>query len=162
MTTTNVSTSSEKVGSSSVWVPPHLRPKKTRDQLFREAFPKIDPGITVAGQRILVQLRMPKRESDGGILVPDDSKETEKDVMQIGVVVQVSPHAYKNRATGEPWPEGAWVKVGDFIRVPRYGGDRLAVEVEGLQDRVVFLTLNDFEVLSTITSGDPLTMKAYI
>lgn len=161
MQTTSASISSD-TPQSSVWVPPHLRAKKTRDELFRAAFPKIDPGIEVRGQRILVQLRMPKRESDGGIIVPDDSSDTDKDVMQVGVVVQVSPSAYKTRANAEPWPEGPWCKVGDFIRVPRYGGDRLAVPVDGLQDPVVFLTINDFEVLSTLTTADPLTMKAYI
>lgn len=134
----------------------------TRAELFARAFPMVDPGYEPLGERILIQLRMPREESDGGIIIPDDSKDTDKDVQQVAVVVALGPLAFKKRDTLEPWPEGAWVKVGDYIRAPRYGGDRVGIPIEGRRDHVTFLTIRDHEVIGKITTGDPLTMKAYV
>lgn len=164
MTTTMPATSSNEAGRiSSIWVPPAQRAAKTRAQLFAEAFPKVDPGYAPLGERVLIQLRMPRVETEGGIIIPDDSKDTDRDVQQVAVVVAIGPLAYKNRTTLEPWPEGAWVKEGDFIRAPRYGGDRVGIpHPDGRPDLVTFLTIRDHEVIAMITTGDPLTMKAYV
>jgi hypothetical protein len=64
----------------------------------------------------------------------------------------------------EPWPEGAWCEVGDYIRVPKWGGDRWEVEVTGeddFEDPALFMILNDHEVIAKVT-GDPLEMRAFI
>jgi hypothetical protein len=68
--------------------------------------------------------------------------------------------AFKNRNTQEPWPEGAWSKVGDFVRVPKYGGDKWSVKTDDDQE-VIFVILNDLDLVGEIT-GDPLAFKAYI
>jgi hypothetical protein len=73
----------------------------------------------------------------------------------------MGPIAFKNRETAEPWPEGTWVKVGDFVRVPRWGGDRVEVPFNGKEDPVVFVVFNDHELITRIT-GNPLDQKAYI
>jgi len=41
----------------------------TRSEL--ECFPIVDPGLEVAGDRVLVQLRREKSKSKGGILLVD-------------------------------------------------------------------------------------------
>ena len=41
-----------------------------------ECFPNIDPGIEVAGDRVLVQLRREKAKSKGGILLVDETRQT--------------------------------------------------------------------------------------
>jgi len=63
-----------------------------------------------------------------------------------------------------PWPEGSWTAVGDFIRVPKWGGDRWEVQVPGddeLEEKALFMILNDHEVIAKVT-GDPLAMRAYL
>jgi hypothetical protein len=54
--------------------------------------------------------------------------------------------------------------VGDFVRVPKWGGDRWEiVDKNGDQDEdpVLFMTLNDHELIATVTSN-PLSFKAYV
>jgi len=125
-----------------------------------EAFPSVDPGVRPLGARILVQIKTTKKTSKGGILLVEDSKETEKWNTQVAKVIQLGPLAFCNRTTGEPWTEGMWAKPGDFVRVPRWGGDRFEVAVEGAEEPALFVVFNDHEIIAQITC-DPLTVKNF-
>ena len=94
---------------------------------LEEAFPDVSPGITAFGARVLVQIRTPKQRSKGGIILGNETRETELWNTQVAKVIQVGPLAFRNRDTLAQWPEGDWCKPGDFVRVPKYGGDRWMV-----------------------------------
>lgn len=113
-----------------------------------DCFPAVDPGIQLKGNRIVVQLRKAKDVSKGGIILVSDTKATEKWNEVIAKVVAVGPLAYRDLSTLETWPEGAWVEVGDLVRVIKYGGDRWAVP-HG-DGEVVFIILQDREVICSI------------
>jgi len=129
------------------------------------AFPIVDPGAKPLGARILVQLRRTKKKTQGsGIILVEETKETEKWQNMVAKVIEIGPLAYRNRDTMAPWPEGSWTAVGDFIRVPKWGGDRWEVQVPGddeLEEKALFMILNDHEVIAKVT-GDPLAMRAYL
>ena len=129
------------------------------------AFPSVDPGAKPLGGRILVQLRRSKQKTtSAGIILVEETKETEKWQNMVAKVVEIGPLAFKHRDTMLPWPEGSWIEVGDYIRVPKWGGDRWEVPIEGADDHedpALFMVLNDHEVIVKIT-GDPLAMKAFI
>ena len=125
------------------------------------AFPKADPGLKPLGARVLVQIRSPKLKSAGGIALVDSSRETEKWNTQVGRVIALGPVAFSNRDTLKPWPEGEWCKVGDFVRVPKYGGDRWEVPVEGREEPALFVLFKDLDIIGQIT-GDPLAVVAFI
>jgi co-chaperonin GroES (HSP10) len=128
------------------------------------AFPQVDPGAEPLGARILVQLRRTKRTSDSGIILVAETKDTEKFQNMVGKVMMIGPLAFKNRDTMASWPEGSWCQVGDFIRVPKWGGDRWEVQVPGDDDheeKALFMVVNDHEVIAKITS-DPLKVIAFI
>ncbi len=129
------------------------------------AFPVVDPGAKPLGGRILVQLRRTRQKTTGaGIILVEETKETEKWNNMVAKVLMIGPLAFKNRDTMQPWPEGSWCEVGDYIRVPKWGGDRWEVRVPGeddLEDPALFMVLNDHEVIATVT-GDPLAMKAFL
>ena len=129
------------------------------------AFPVVDPGAKPLGGRILVQLRRTKQKTTGaGIILVEETKETEKWNNMVEKVLMIGPLAFKNRDTMQPWPEGSWCEVGDYIRVPKWGGDRWEVKVpneDDLEDPALFMILNDHEVIATVT-GDPLAMKAFL
>ena len=42
-----------------------------------EAFPQVDPGAEPFGSRVLVQFRTPKKKTAGGIILTDETIETE-------------------------------------------------------------------------------------
>lgn len=130
------------------------------DAEIRIAFPTVDPGATPLGSRVLVQFRAPKKKSKGGIILVDDTVETEKWNTQVGRVVALGPLAFKSRDKMSDWPEGAWAKVGDFVRASKYGGDRWEVADES-GEPVLFAIFNDLDLIAKVT-GNPLAMKAFI
>ena len=129
------------------------------------AFPSVDPGAKPLGGRILVQLRRAKQKTtSAGIILVEETKETEKWQNMVAKVIDIGPLAFKHRDTMLPWPEGSWIEVGEYIRVPKWGGDRWEVPVPGADDHedpALFMVLNDHEVIAKLT-GDPLAMKAFI
>jgi co-chaperonin GroES (HSP10) len=132
---------------------------------LREAFPAVDPGAKPLGARVLVQLRRTKKTvTSMGIVLVSETKETEKWQNMVAKVIEIGPLAFKKRDSMEPWPEGSWCEVGDYIRVPKWGGDRWEVPVPGEakeEDPALFMVLNDHEIIAKLT-GDPLAMKAFI
>ena len=126
------------------------------------AFPQVDPGQRPFGGRVIVQLRRIKKKA-GMIIIVDETKENEKWNNMIGKVVAIGPLAFMNRDTMQPWAEGSWAEIGDFVRVPKWGGDRWERPVPGEdgEDPALFMTINDFELISKVTD-DPLSFKAYV
>jgi co-chaperonin GroES (HSP10) len=116
------------------------------------------------GGRVLVQLRAVKEKvTQSGILLAEETKETEKWNTMIGKVIAIGPLAFKKRDSLEPWPEGSWAQVGDFVRVPKWGGDRWEIDFEedGLKGKALFTFFNDHELIGQVT-GDPREIKAFI
>lgn len=126
-----------------------------------DAFPAVDPGLVPFGERVLVQIRTPKRKSAGGIILHHDTRETELWNTQVGKIISVGPGAFKNRDTLEPWPEGEWAQPGVFVRVPKYGGDRWEVPIPGTDEKALFVIFKDHNLIGQIT-GDPLAVIAFI
>lgn len=132
---------------------------------LEEAFPLVDPGARPLGARVLVQLRRTKKTvTASGIVLVEETRETEKWQNMVGKVIELGPLAFRKRDSMEPWVEGIWCKLGDYIRVPKWGGDRWEVPLPNApkdEDPVLFMVLNDHEVIATIT-GNPLAVKAFI
>lgn len=125
-----------------------------------EAFPACDPGVAPFGSRILVQIRTPKQKTAGGVILISDTRETEIYNTQVAKVLAIGSLAFKNRNTMEPWPEGSWCHIGEFVRVPRYGGDRWTVKTPDGGEALVVI-FNDLDLVGKIT-GDPLAIKAFL
>ena len=127
-----------------------------------EAFPKADPGIEPFGDRVLLQMRTPKKTSAGGIILVEETQETELWNTQVAKVVAIGHTAFKNQDTLEPWAEGNWCKVGDYVRVPKWGGDRWQVTIPGRPGEfAMFVMFKELELLGRIT-GNPLDIVAFV
>lgn len=141
------------------------KPEASHEAAMAWAFPSVEPGAKPLGGRILVQLRRTKKNTtNSGIILVEETREAEKWNNMVAKVIEIGPLAFRHRDTMQEWPEGSWCKVGDFIRVPKWGGDRWEVSVPGdekNEDPALFMILNDHEVIATIT-GDPLTMRAFV
>ena len=134
----------------------------TRSEL--ECFPQIDPGVEVAGDRVLVQLRREKTTSKGGIILVDETKQTLRFNETVAKVVQVGPLAYRNLdAELSYWVEGPWCKEGDLVLTIKYGGDRFVINPDDGGAPVVFITLQAREIISRIKSFEyAQKMKAFV
>ena len=147
-----------------------------------EAFPDVDPGLKPLGNLGVFMIRRPKRTTRSGLLITQEARSTEHYNTQVAKCVALGDLAFKTvrNVDGEEkifeWPEGAWFKPGDFVRVPRYGGDRYTVQAKLLEtqkliggktetveiiDNIVFAVFKVRDILGFITS-DPRSVRAYL
>lgn len=139
-----------------VWTPP-----TSTQYTIDDAFPDIDPGMRPFGQKILLQVRQPRKKSAGGIHYSDDSQDTEKWNTTIAKVIALGPGAFRNRDTMELWPEGEWAKVGDYVWCPKYGGQRHEPMIPGTRERAMFVLIRDLDLQGACTI-DPRDVVAYL
>lgn len=129
-------------------------------QSLEDAFPATDAGISPLGNRVLVQIRTPKAKTKGGIILTDESRDEEMWNEMTAKVVALGPLAYCHRDTGKPWIESAWCNPGEYVRVPKWGGDRIMRGQLGDKDFGLFVVFNDHEIISKVTCN-PLELKTY-
>lgn len=127
-----------------------------------DAFPPVEPGVEPLGSRVLVQLRSAKTRTKGGIILTQEVQETDQWNTQVAMIRAIGPLSFRHRDSMEEWKEGAWCNVGDFVRVPKYGGDRWSVKIDegGSQREVLFILFNDLDLIARV--NDPLAMRAFI
>ena len=125
------------------------------------AFPKVDSEVHPLGGRILLQIRRIRKKSAGGLVLMSETRDVEKFNTQLARVVELGLLAFRRKDDLSPWPEGVWANVGDFVRCPRYGGDRFEIAIEGEDEPALFVIVNDHELIAKVT-GDPLKQKAYL
>jgi co-chaperonin GroES (HSP10) len=125
-----------------------------------DLFPKVEmyrhPGKS---SNYIVQLRRPKKITEGGIIVVDEAREAESDNTTIGKVVALGDGCFRFATTGKPWPEGAWFEIGDYLQVPRYGGMRFRVKHD--DDYIHFVIFDHLQFIARVT-GDPRKIIDYI
>jgi co-chaperonin GroES (HSP10) len=141
-----------------------IQPEASNEAELQEAFPAVDPGALPVGGRILVQWRAVRETiTKSGIYIPEETKETEKWNTQVAKVISMGPLAFKKRDSLEPWPEGNWIQIGDYVRMPKWGGDRWEVpfKTEHSAGNALFSIFNDHEVIAKVTC-DPLKVKAFL
>ena len=132
-------------------------------ETLADAFPEADPGLIPFGSDVLVQIRTPRQRTSGGLYLPEESRETDLWNMQVAKVVALGPVAFKNRETLKPWPEGEWATPGQYVRVPKYGGDRWWVEVPNSSDgKALFVLFNDMDLKGLVPEDRVLDVIAYI
>jgi co-chaperonin GroES (HSP10) len=131
------------------------------DKSLEEMFPPIDPEFVPFGHRVVVQLRRVVSKTSGGIYLPKEVKETEAYNSTIALVVAVGPLAFKNRATGEPWPEGIWAGVGDYVKVSRWGGERWTVDMADGLEPIMLAIMSDGDLIGKYT-GDVRKVRAHM
>jgi co-chaperonin GroES (HSP10) len=128
-----------------------------------EAFPACDPGITPLGARVLLQLKSVKKASKGGIILVDETRETERVQSMVAKVLALGPIAFKNRDTLSEWGEGLWCAVGDYVRVPRWSGDRFTIpNPNDPDDEISIQVLNDFELWAKVEPSKVLQMRQFV
>lgn len=145
---------------------------------LEDAFPDVPPLVKPSGNLVLVQLRQPPLYTPGGIELERTTVQTEKDNTQVAKVIAIGPLAFHNRDTYQVWPEGAWCKVGDYVRVPKYQGDmwtvpykracrvhRMAtdrIEEKVGTDYVRFALFKDLTITGVYEEADVLRIRCFL
>ena len=99
-----------------------------------------------SGYRILVLPFTPKKKSEGGIIIAQETLDRARIATTCGYVLKMGELAYKDPDKfGKPW-----CKLKDWVIFARYAGSRLPIE--GGEVRI----LNDDEVLGTVKDPESL------
>lgn len=118
---------------------------------LKTAFPEVSSGVKPLGARVLVQIRRVRSRTESGLILHHDTKEFNRSVTQLAKVVSLGQLAYCNRSTGLPWPEGVWVRPGEFVRIPKFGGDRFErPDPQNKDETITFAIFQDHEILSVV------------
>ena len=76
------------------------------------AFPAVDPGAAPLGARVLIQLRMAKKKvTASGIILAQETRDTEKAQNPVGKVVGIGPLAFKSATRWSRGPRGRGVRL---------------------------------------------------
>lgn len=138
--------------------------KNTSNEKLLELFPEFDCPIQPIDERVTVQVQSARTKTTTGLYLPQDTQDAEKWNQQTAKVVALGERAFTHKnGLRLPDPKNVYA-IGDFVRVPLYGGDK--VEVKEFTDReasntVLFVTYKWYEIIAQIT-GDPLSIKTII
>ena len=99
------------------------------------------------GWRILVMPFQVKEETQGGIIIAQETLDRARAAVQVGYVLKMGPLCYKDE---DKYPTGSWCKEKDWVIFARYAGSRMGID--GGEIRM----LNDDEILGTIE--DPMDL----
>ena len=109
--------------------------------------------LKARGHRLLIKPDPVEKISAGGIVLSINEKQ-ERQASQKGTVLGVGPMAWKNEAYGyglEGWEP--WVKEGDRILFPRYGGKLVCINDTPTtpdEKREYVIIINDDDVQAQI------------
>lgn len=78
-----------------------------------------------SGWKILICMPVfEEKATEGGIILPNQTKNAEEVAANIGLVVALGPDCYKDT---NRYPSGPWCKEGDFIVMRSYSGSRFTI-----------------------------------
>jgi len=100
------------------------------------------------GYVLLIALPEKEDKTEGGVYVPEDLRDREYTATISGMVLRMGPDAYGDK---KRFPSGPYCKVGDWITMKSYTGDRLVIHGQELR------LINDDSVRSVVE--DPRGVK---
>ena len=113
------------------------------------------------GYKLLIALpQVEETIGDMGIIKAQKTIHEEMIMTVTGLVLDMGAQAYSDK---DRYPNGPWCKVGDYVRVPKWGGDRWEIDFEdnGIKGKALFTFFNDHEIIGMVT-GDPRDIKAFL
>ena len=140
-----------------------LSPLVAFDLTLEEAWPQVDPGHKPFHNLVLVQYPTPKAQTKSGLYLPEETRTIIQANQVIVKVISLGDVTFCNRETLVPWPEGAWCKGGDFVRVGKYDPDKWEVPLGPHKEDgiVVFGFVEDMNLKGLVTCN-PLSILAYV
>ena len=105
------------------------------------------------GWKVLVKPIEPQTQTEGGVYLPDESRDAEEYLVSHGHIIAMGEMAYHERNTGSSW-KGSWPRVEDHVTFGKYAGQKIIANGEKL------LILNDDEITSIIPRGCEVTNHA--
>lgn len=120
---------------------------KNDDWITEKLVPDPDPLPALPGYHILIRPVSIRKETKGGILLPDQFQEDLKYLTTVGKVLAVGQSAYQDE---NKFPNGPWCKEGDYIAYGRHVGHKF------MYKGVRLLLIFDDQVIMKVESPESL------
>ena len=127
--------------------------KDAKKEKWDQVETRLTVSVAAVGWRIMIQDYRPATQTDGGVLLTEQSQDSTEFLMYIGRVVELGPLCYQHAKFGGCDP---WCKPDDWIVFGRYAGQR--IKFKG--DDTVYRFVNDDEVLAVVS--DPAQVIVYV
>jgi co-chaperonin GroES (HSP10) len=139
-----------------------LKTSQILEQTLEQAFPEVDPNFVPYGSLVLLQIKAAATKTKAGLVLTNNTIETEADNTRVAKVIAAGPLAFHNRADGTPWPEGSWAKPGEYVRIGLYGGDRWRVLVEEVESKDRDGTVRREKIFAEFAAIEDLNLKGQV
>lgn len=131
------------------------------DSALADSFPNISPNIEPFTDNVIVQMKLPRTKSRGGIILHTEVQDQQQYNEQIGRVVAIGPDCFKKITLGgtdRVYTE--YYKVGDYVRTPLYGGDKNWRKIPNdAENRKVCFAIFKWDELKGKITGSPLDIE---
>ena len=120
---------------------------KNDDWITENNVPDPDPLPELPGYHVLIRPVSIRKETKGGILLPDQFMEDVKYLTTVGRVLAIGESAYQDK---NKFPNGAWCSVGDYVSYGRHVGHKFIYK--GIRLILVF----DDQIIMKVESPETL------
>lgn len=132
-------------------VPARYRAPGVSSVRVRQKLDDTPDNVPVAvGWRLIIQVPTLEEKSAGGVMLPDQARDSSRTLAQVGKVIDAGPLAYKRDDMASAPP---WCAVGDWVMFPLYGGQKFTM------GGVEFRVLNDDEVLARVPDPNAVQVR---
>lgn len=100
-----------------------------------------------AGRYVLVEVEEVKEKTQGGLFLPQQTKDLAERLQDVGVIVDMGPLAFGDSGGAEEWG----VATGDTVLFKRQGG--IHIKYPGLSERLRVLNDEDILLRLEVTDG---------
>ena len=126
---------------------------KTDDWITEQGVPDPDPLPLLPGYHVLIRPVAIRKETKGGIILPDQFTEDVKYLTTVGRVLAVGRTAYKDRTK---FPTGEWCGEGDFVAYGRHVGHKF------IYKGIRLLLLFDDQIIMRVQNPEDLDIMYHL
>jgi co-chaperonin GroES (HSP10) len=120
---------------------------KNDDWITENNVPDPDPLPELPGYHVLIRPVSIRKETKGGILLPDQFMEDVKYLTTVGRVLAIGESAYQDKTK---FPNGKWCSTGDYVTYGRHVGHKFIYK--GIRLILVF----DDQIIMKVESPETL------
>jgi co-chaperonin GroES (HSP10) len=132
----------------------------TYEYTIDEAFPPVSVDFEPTLNRVLVQLREPRKKV-GSIIIGDDTADASRETTTIAKILAIGPLAFHKTGRGADWlkPEDM-PKPGDYIAITKFVGNRYRVKPLDGKGEANLCVLDDTQIIG-VRVVDPINSATF-
>lgn len=123
----------------------HL-PRELTDPDWLTAFRPLPSPVDIDYWRVLIQVPQPPETTEGGIVIPEEYRDTKEYMAFIGYVSAIGPLAFKAKTRSQlDMSQAKKFEVGDWVQFGKHSGQKFRTD-----DGTLWIVMADTDVFGKI------------